>query len=119
LSIQAATYNQSTVQNQVQGQILQAQTDAIVIVNNANISATVTYQQAQGEILATTQRIQGQITSLNDTKNILNFSADAIISYLWLKSLQTISQQNSLMVNLKTPPIIDCLHIGGQTCSGY
>ena len=118
MSIQAAINNQSTVQNQVGGQILQAQTDAIVIVNTANISATVTYQKAQAEILSTTARINQQITSLAYIKSALGFSADAIISYEWLKAMQNIASVNTVRVNLKTPPIIECLHSPDSTCSG-
>ena len=100
------------------GQILKAQTDAVVIVNSANISGTMTYQKAEGELLSTTERINRQISSLTYTKNSLGFSADAIISYEWLKSLENIGAKNILRVNLKTPQIIECLHSPDSTCSG-
>jgi len=119
LSIQAAIYNQTTVQNQVDGLILKAKTDAVVLINSANISATIATQKAQGEVLSTTERLTRQLTSLNYTKNVLGFSADAIIAYEWLKSIQNVNSKASVKLNLKMPPILQCLHDGQASCSAY
>ena len=110
-------YNQTTVQNQVDGTIKKAQTDSIVIINNANISATITQQKSDAEVLSTLARINTQLDSLKYMKTSLNLSADAIISYEWLKSVQAINERGGMKMNLKTPKFIQCLHDGQGSCS--
>lgn len=91
---------------------MKAQTDAIVITNNAQIVATNILQATQGAILALQEKISRIQASLKIAKETLKLTNDALITYQWIKSLKKvtdISKSGDLIINLSTPKDIRCM----------
>lgn len=91
---------------------MKAQTDAIVITNNAQIAATNLMQAAQGAILALKEKINRIQASLKIAKDTLKLTNNALITYQWIKSLKKvtdISNNGDLIINLRIPKDIRCM----------
>ncbi len=91
---------------------MKAQTDSIVITNNAQMAATNILQAAQGAILALQEKISRIQTSLKIAKETLKLTNNALITYQWIKSIKKLtdtSKTGDLIINLSTPKDIRCM----------
>eukprot|EP01017_Pseudomicrothorax_dubius_P004494 TRINITY_DN10916_c0_g1_i7.p1 TRINITY_DN10916_c0_g1~~TRINITY_DN10916_c0_g1_i7.p1 ORF type:complete len:175 (-),score=23.91 TRINITY_DN10916_c0_g1_i7:264-788(-) len=106
---QTAALNNTKVQNDVNGQVLRAQTETGVLINNAQGQAQSIYQNADGQALAQAARLTQLGNSLVGLKTNLGLTNRALVAMQWVTSLDAKSSSGVVSVNIGTPTKIKCL----------
>merc|ERR1740133_907733 len=104
-AIENARYQQDVARTEANTRVEEAKRQALIIALEANATAQSTTLQAAADANITLRQMQAETTAYRTIQDELAFDEDQLLSYVWLKAIQTRRPTTENVIGVAKPAV--------------
>lgn len=106
-AIENARYQQDVARTEANTRVEEAKRQALIIALEANATAQSTTLQAAADANITLRQMQAETTAYRTIQDELAFDEDQLLSYVWLKAIQTRRPTSENVIGVAKPAVLE------------